>query len=339
MPTLEAVLLRARDAAGAGRWALARRLFRKAAVATSPLPRDRARAADAHRWCSIAGLRLGDWESSVEDVDRSLSMSIALADVRREAKSLNVAGAVQFEQGDWGAALHFYDRARVVARPLKDQMLLAGIDNNEGALWAARGVTARARRLYASALAGFRAGSETVSAARVMNNLGLLMAEEGAWRQALDWYQQAAADAREARDADLLLTVLTNLARTSAECSRASHARSAADEALALAEAMEGKPAEADLFCALAAVARAEQRPAEADRWIAAALEAADGGRNPLSEADAWEQRARVRLQEGRIEEARDALDRARARYDALGAKSALVRLSGLGSTLAMEQV
>lgn len=338
MPTVETVFVRARDAAGAGRWSLARRLFRKAAVETSPLPRDRARAADARRWCSISGMRLGDWKAALEDVRSSLAMSTALADIRREARSLNVAGAIEFERGEWAVALERFDRARVVARPLNDRVLLAKIDNNEGTLWAARGVTARARRLYASALAGFRAGGRPVAAARVMNNLGLLMADEGAARQAVDWFEQAATAAREARDADLLLTVLANLARSAAEIGRGSRARSAAEEALALLEAMEGKPAKAVLFCSLAVVASSERRHEEAERWIEAALEAAGDGRSPLSEAEAWEIRARIRLQEGRFAAARDALEQARKQFRALGAKGALVRLSGLGSTLALEQ-
>ena len=234
MPTVEAVFGRAREAAEAGRWSLARRLFRKVAVAASPLPQDRARAADARRWSSIAAMRLGDWESAVDDADQSLSMSTALADVRREAMSLNVNGAIQFERGDWAAALDLFERARVVARPAKDRLLVAKIDNNEGALWAARGVTARARRLYATALAGFRAGGEEIAAVRVMNNLGLLLVDEGAHRQALDWYEQAANAARAAGDNDLLLTILTNLARAAAEADLGERARAATIQSSAL---------------------------------------------------------------------------------------------------------
>jgi len=339
VPTLEAVFGHARKAAEAGRWAYARSLFRKAAVETSPLPRDRARAADARRWSSIAGMRLGDWAAAVADADQSLSMSTALADVWREAMSLNVNGALHFQRGDWTAALVLFDRARVVARPLSDRVLIAKIDNNEGVLWAARGVTARARRLYASALAGFRAGDENVAAVRVMNNLGLLLIDQGAPRQALDWFEQAATAARATDDTDLLLTILTNLIRAAAEGERASRARSAATEALALAKGVECKPAEADLFCALAAVARLERRWGMADLWIRAALEASAVGLNPLAEADAWEQRARIRLEQGRLDEGLEALAEARERYRKLGAKAALVRLSGLASLLAMERV
>jgi tetratricopeptide (TPR) repeat protein len=334
MQPIQAVFVEAREAASAGRWSDAQRLFRSAAVETSPVPRERARATDARRWSSIAGMRLGDWENAVDDADRSRAMAAALADVRREAKSLNVAGAVEFERGNWRAALDLFDRARVVARPLKDRVLLARIDNNEGVLWAAHGIGARARRLYATALAGFRAARRPLAAARVMNNLGLLLADEGAARQALDWYEEAARAARDAGDSDLLVTVLTNLARAAAESGRASRARAAVDEARALTEGMDERSTHVDLCCALAVVFREEHALVEAESWVAAALEAAASRGGRLAEADAWEQCAWLRMRQGRGPEAREALGQASERYEALGAKAALVRLSGLRTTI-----
>ncbi|HEY7862457.1 MAG TPA: hypothetical protein VIE39_02280, partial [Thermoanaerobaculia bacterium] len=190
-PTVDTVLDRGHKAAKAGRWAEARKLFRRAAVETTPLLRDRARATDARRWSSIAGMRLGDWTGASADATASLRCARRLADIQREAKSFNVAGAVEFERGNWAAALDLFGRARLLAQSAGDRGLVARIDNNEGALWAARGVSARARRLYASALSGFRANGEDADAARVMNNLGLSMMEEGAAADAREWFDEA----------------------------------------------------------------------------------------------------------------------------------------------------
>jgi tetratricopeptide (TPR) repeat protein len=336
--TVEEVLGQAHAAARAGRWREARRLFRKAAVETTPLPRDRARVADARRWCSIAGMRLGDWTHALEDVRHSIAMSTRLADVQREAKSLNVAGAVEFERGDWVAALDLFEKARVLARSVGDRLLLAKIDNNEGAVWDARGVPARARRLYASALAGFRATNELGAAARVMNNLGLSMAEERAHSDAVEWYEKAAETARGLGMTNLLLTVLINLSSAAAESGRASLARAAIDEARALAEQVEGEPVRADLCCALAKVARLERRWEEAERWCEDALRSAGEGRNPLAEGDAWEQYAHLRRDQGRLEESRATIERARARYQILGARAAAARAVSFASELPVER-
>lgn len=309
-----------------------------AAVETTPLLRDRARAADAHRWCSVAGMRLGDWTAAAADARTSLRGARALADVGREARSLNVAGAVEFERGNWTAALELFSKARLLARVAIDRPLQARIDNNEGALWAARGIPARARRLYASALAGFRAGREEAPAARVMNNLGLTILQEGDPAEAGEWLERAATAARRLGDGDLLLTVLINAARAAAESGCLARARARAAEARVLAERVDGAPALADLACTLAAIARAERRWQSADEWIDAALAAAAEGRNPLAAADAREQRARVRLDQGRTDEAAREIDGARAAYESLGADGAVARLDRLASLLPLNQ-
>jgi Tfp pilus assembly protein PilF len=337
-PTVDTMLGRGRVAAEAGRWGEARRLFQMAAVETAPLLRDRARATDARRWCSIAGMRLGDWTAASADARTALRSARELADLGREARSLNVAGAVEFERGNWPAALDLFSKARLLARIAGDRPLQARIDNNEGSLWAARGFPARARRLYASALAGFQANREAAHAARVMNNLGLSILQEGGATEADEWLQRATAAARGLGDKDLLLTVLINAARAAAEVGDLSRARVRVAEARVLAERMEGDPALADLACALATIARIERRWASADEWIRTALEASKEGQNPLAAADALEQSARVRLDRGEFGKAARKIERARAAYEALGADGAVERLNRLASLLPMGQ-
>lgn len=335
--TVDTVLDRGHRAADAGRWDAARRLFRRAAVETTPLLRDRARAADARRWCSIAAMRLGDWAGASADATASLRGARRLADIAREAKSLNVAGAVEFERGNWGAALELFDRARLLAHSAGERGLVARIDNNEGALWAARGVPARARRLYASALAGLRAEGEDAAAARVMNNLGLSMLEEGAGGKVREWFDEATGIARRIGENDLLLTTLINAARGAAERGDLDRARTAAAEARVLADGIEGDPVLADLACSLAAIAIAEKRWPQAEEWTRAALRAGEGGRNPLATADARELRARIRICQGRFEDAVHEIDQARVIYRTLGADAAVARVDRLAATLPAE--
>lgn len=337
-PTVDNVLDRGHQAANAGRWGEARRLFRRAAVETTPLQRDRARAADARRWCSIAAMRLGDWTGASADATASLRGARRLADIVREAKSLNVAGAVEFERGNWGAALDQFDRARLLAHSAGDRGLAARIDNNEGALWAARGVPARARRLYASALAGFRANGEEEAAARVMNNLGLSAVEEGAAADAREWFDEATQIARRIGATDLLFTTLINSARAAAERGNLDRARTAAAEARVLADGVEGDPVLADMACALAAIALVERRWARAEEWTRTALRIGQAGRNPLAAADARELRARIRIGRGLLDEAVHEIAQARAAYQALGADAAVARVDRLAASIAGER-
>jgi tetratricopeptide (TPR) repeat protein len=337
-PTVDNVLDRGHQAANAGRWAEARRLFRRAAVETTPLQRDRARAADARRWCSIAAMRLGDWTGASADATASLRGARRLADITREAKSLNVAGAVEFERGNWGAALDLFERARLLAHSAGERGLAARIDNNEGALWAARGVPARARRLYASALAGFRAGGEAAAAARVMNNIGLSAMEEGAAADAREWFDQATQTARRIGETDLLITTLINSARAAAERGDLDRARTAAAEARVLAAGIEGDPLVADLACALAAIAIVEHRWARAEEWTRTALRIGQAGKNPLAAADARELRGRIRMGRGRFDEAAHEIAQARAAYQALGASAAVARIDRLAASIQVER-
>jgi tetratricopeptide (TPR) repeat protein len=333
-PTVDTVLDRGHQAAKAGRWSEARRLFRRAAVETTPLLRDRARATDARRWCSIAGMRLGDWTGASADATASLRCARRLADIQREGKSFNVAGAVEFERGNWGTALDLFGRARLLAQAAGDRGLVARIDNNEGALWAARGDSSRARRLYASALVGFQANGEDDAAARVMNNLGLSMMEAGAAEDARVLFDEATRTARRTGETDLLLTILINSARAAAERRDLDRARTAAAEARVLADRIEGEPVIADLACALAAIALVEHRWPQVEEWTRQALEASADGKNPLAAADARELRARTRIAQARFSDAGHEIERARAAYQALGAEAAVTRLERLAGTI-----
>ena len=189
-------------------------------------------------------------------------------------------------------------------------------------------------RLYATALKGFRASGETAAAARVMNNLGLSLADEGTHAEAIEWYEQAASAAREVDDRELLVTVLANLAGAAAETGRPAYGRHVLEEARSLADRMEIGTARGDLCCALAKIARVERRWGEAETWIAAALQLAGEGPHPLAEAEALEESAALRRDQGRTEEAIEAIERARARYRILGAKAATSRASAFASAL-----
>lgn len=155
--------------------------------------------------------------------------------------------------------------------------------------------------------------------------------------EAREWFDEATKASRRAGDADLLLTVLINTARAAADRGDLGRARVCAAEARVLAEGMEGEPVLADLACALAAIARVERRWAQAEDWIRIALEAAEGGRNPLAAADARELRARARIDRGRLEEAAGEIEKARTAYRALGADGALARVERLASEIARE--
>ena len=89
-----------------------------------------------------------------------------------------------------------------------------------------------------------------------------------------------------------------------------------------------------DVFESEAVVARVEQRWEEAETWIAAALQLAGEGPHPLAEAEALEESAALRRDQGRTEEAIEAIERARARYRILGAKAATSRASAFASAL-----
>jgi ATP/maltotriose-dependent transcriptional regulator MalT len=171
-----------------------------------------------------------------------------------------------------------------------------------------------------------------------MNNLGLSMMEEGAAADAREWFDEATKTARRVDETDLLMTTLINAARAAAERGDLDHARTAAAEARVLSENTESGPLLADLACALAAIALAERRWAPADEWTSAALETAGDGKNPLAAADARELRARVRVAQGRLDEAAHEIARARAAYQALGADAAVARIQRLAATIPQAQ-
>jgi tetratricopeptide (TPR) repeat protein len=96
-------------------------------------------------------------------------------------------------------------------------------------------------------------------------------------------------------------------------------------------------PLAADASCLLGAVARAAQRSFEAERYLSEALRRSAEGRAPMAEAETWEELGRLRADEGRNEEAAEALRQARRCWLALGSRIEALRMESQSRALVAE--
>lgn len=316
-------------------WNKALEAYDEVVRATRSRPEDAAACADALRGAAVIRIRIGDWQEAARDLAESRLLAERMDDDRRVAQAENARGVLEFERGAWDESARHYSRARARAGAVEDVSLLMRIENNEGALWSARGDRDAAERHYRRALKHFDESDQDPCGARTLNNLGMLLTERGEIEEPEGLFERALENCKRRGDLALAATVMINRARLALSADDPIRAHALATTAATFAERLGDGPTGADAACLLGAVARSQDRRAEAGRYLTDALRRSAHGRAPLAEAETWEELGRLRLDEGRADEAAEALRQARRCWLALGAEREAERLESEVGTLA----
>ncbi|HEX8673484.1 MAG TPA: tetratricopeptide repeat protein [Longimicrobium sp.] len=321
-----AVAARGKELEVAGRWREANRLyaslFRRAVAERAP-----SAAADAlRRQASVRG-RLGELEEAEELAELSFEIAERCGLARAAARAVNVRATLLHAREELSGAAALYREALARARAVRDDELTGLVCQNLGVIANIQGELVEARALYLECIASTIRSGDRTAAMMAYNNLGMVCADLREWLEA-ELYLDRALDVAE-RIGHLPTAALLHLNRAEpliqmGELRRARATLHRADE---LAGPLGDRVTLAAVRRFRAVIARIEGDFAAADRELEDAAEVVAGKGHELERAQILGAVARLRWEQGRRDEARAALHRARDCFAALGAAREIRRL------------
>jgi tetratricopeptide (TPR) repeat protein len=323
---LGSVAARGKELEMAGRWKEADRLyaslFRRALA-----ERDPSAAADAlRRQASVRG-GLGQMKEAEELADLSFEIAERCGLARAAARAVNVRATLLHAREDLPGASALYREALARARAVRDDELTGLVCQNLGVIANIRGELAEARALYLECIASTIRSGDRTAAMLAYNNLGMVCADLREWLEA-ELYMDRALDVAE-RIGHLPAAARLHLNRAEPliQMGELRRARSTLDRAEELGVRLDDRGTLAGVRRFRAVIARLEGDFAAADRELEDAAAMVVGEGDELERAQILGAVARLRWEQGRRDEARDALHRARDCFAALGAAREIRRL------------
>ncbi len=310
----------------AGRWKEADRLyaslFRRAMAERAP-----SAAADAlRRQASVRG-GLGHAEEAEELAELSFEIAERCGLARAAARAVNVRATLLHTREELPEAGALYREALARARAVRDDELTGLVCQNLGVIANIQGELAEARALYLECIASTIRSGDRTAAMLAYNNLGMVCADMSEWLEA-ELYMERALDVAE-RIGHLPTAAILhlNLAEPLIQMGELRRARATLERAEELAAPLGDHRTLAAARRFRAVIARIEGDFATADRELedAAALVVGEG--DELERAQVLGALARLRWEQGRRDEARAALHRARDCFAALGAARVIRRM------------
>lgn len=321
-----ALAARGKELEVAGRWkeadGLYASIFRRALAERAPPA-----AADAlRRQASVRG-RLGKAEEAEELAELSFEMAERCGLARAAARAVNVRATLLHTREDLAGAAALYREALERARAVRDDELTGLVCQNLGVIANIQGELAEARALYLECIASSIRSGDRTAAMLAYNNLGMVCADMREWLEAELYMDRGLDVAERIGHLPTAARLYLNRAEPLIQMGELRRARATLDRAEELAVPLVDRGTLASVRRFRALIARLEGDFAAADRELedAAALVVGEG--HELGRAEILGALARLRWEQGRRDEARAALHRARDCFGALGAAREIRRL------------
>jgi tetratricopeptide (TPR) repeat protein len=323
---LSALAARGKELEVAGRWKEADRLY-AALFRRALAERDPSAAVDAlRRQASVRG-GLGSVEEAEELAELSFEIAERCGLARAAARAVNVRALLLYTREELPRAAALYRDALARARAVRDDELTGLVCQNLGVIANIHGELAEARALYLECIASTIRSGDRTAAMMAYNNLGMVCADLREWLEA-ELYMDRALDVAERIGHRPAATRLyLNRAEPLIQMGELRRARATLDRAEELAGPLDDRGTLAGVRRFRAVIARLEGDFAAADRELADAAMLVAGEGHELERAEILGAIARLRWEQGRRDEARDALHRARGCFAALGAAREIRRL------------
>lgn len=286
-----------------------------------------AAAAGAVQWI-VDSLRWHAWvrgrQRRFQEAEELAELSGEIADAcglqRESARIMNLLGTFRHEQGDLDGAYLRYSAALEQAREIGDDQLVGFICQNLGVYTNMQGDLRGARVLYLESIAGTLASEDETNLAMAYNNLGMVCTELAEWIEAEVYFDRGIEVARRLDDRAQLARLCANRAEPLIRTGEAMRGRASLEQAEQHAIACGAQSTLARIASLRALAARLEGDFSAAEAHVNAALDIARTGLLLLAEAEAMEELARLRYEQGRIGEAHSDAATARSLYRRLGA-------------------
>lgn len=253
-----------------------------------------------------------------------LSWEIAARCAFREeaAHAINTVAMIYHSQSRLEAAEPLYERALELAREVRNDLLIGVVCQNLGVLANVRGEFARARSWYLESVgSAVRSGDQSTSM-MTYNNLGIVCCDLREWMEAEIYFSRGIEIAEQLEDAGMLAKLCVNRSEPLIEVGELRRARKTIQRAKEIARRIKDRHVMADAARFLAMIARKKGDLDAANRHLSKSLVIAAKAGLTLERAEALEELALLRWQEGKRSEATETAREAGQVYVSLGASA-----------------
>jgi tetratricopeptide (TPR) repeat protein len=267
----------------------------------------------------VAYHQLGDNAQAIEKYSQAAEIRRRLKDERGIATSLKNRARVHLAMGRFAEAEPDLAEARRISERIGDKAGVADAHDDFGVLYEGRGEYARARRAYQDALKLRRDLGDERQLAQSYDNVGYISFLEGEYDGALVYWRQALELRKQGGEKTGVILSTQNLGFLHVAQGRWDEALKAFAEALEESRAIDFKTAMAVSMGNIGLLQQYEGRYAAALKSYADALALLEGLGDTRGLAEFTLKRASALLELGRLDEAKQALDRAETWLAATG--------------------
>lgn len=255
---------------------------------------------------------------------------------RDGARALNTTATIRHVQQDLAGAAQLYEQALALARDVGDDELIALAAQNIGIIQNMAGDFDGAREMYLESIAAALRTGDARSALNAYMHLGMVCGDLETCMEASLYLERALELAEHLGDRMLIASVQTNRARPLLHLGELEQAERALDAAEAIIPGNGYPGTRCHIVHRRAALARLRGELNEAEQLALRAIEAAVAEQLTLERADALDELAMIRAEQGRrplalaaLRESRDLFQTARAYGYARRVEDRLAELSG----------
>lgn len=278
----------------------------------------------------IAQARLGHHDSGKRWVGVGLETARARSDHALEARALNVSGAIALEEGRIDEAVEYFTRGLGEAERLGDRATVGRCSNNLGIIATLRGEYGKAIGSYTMALAAFQQVSRRTGVAEALHNLAITYRDQHDLVKALDAEERAADESGAAGDVALEAKVRAGRAEIRRLGGEAEVAQREVQAALMMQREIGDVVGEAESLRVLAGALAALNQLSQAESMLYEVIGRATTLNRPRLLAHAERDLAGLLHRRGQDEQAAVLAERARVRFQSLGATVEVRRLEEL---------
>jgi putative nucleotidyltransferase with HDIG domain len=256
--------------------------------------------------------------------EEEFELALALAELHAKddlaSRALNGLGAVEQSRGELARAEQFYTTARGRAERAGDELRLGEAAQNLGIVANIRGDLEAASRLYHAGLEHLRAANSVTGQIAALNNLGMLHVDLGRLELAEDYFSQALVLAEPLGDVVSCGIIHINRVELYLARGELDRARESCDEGFEIFSRLQHTVRKAEALKFYGVIFRESGKLQLAEIHLRQAIDIASH-EEPLLEAEAQREVARVLRMQGRNRPALEALNRAHALFTSLQAR------------------
>ncbi len=252
----------------------------------------------------------GDFAGAEKVYQQALAITREIGDRYGTARELVNLGVVAKRRGDFAMALKMYGEALQLYREIGNKKGMAAVMGNTGNILLGQGRVSEALKYYQDTLQlsdeiGLRSGSAHASDA-----IGETLVETGDLNRAYELIQKSSEIKQQIGDRKRYATTLVQLGWVAACRGQLEEARRLYLEGLSIEDQLKNKVDAAEARLALAELACDSGKPAEAESLARAALDGLHG-QHLNGEISAWAVLSRSLLQQGKTDQAQEAVETA----------------------------